>query len=1389
MTGEEQQQVQNIINARTKLLSEKIARQEEQISRLSTQLEDKEKEIAGLKSQLTEAQDQSRKLIAMLQENRPPQPEPAPKPKPKPSYLVSLLRQHFGYDSFRPGQEEVINAILASRDVLCSMPDNYGRSICYRLPALLMPGLTLVLSSSPAEEGPKPEAHSGYLLPDMPPAKKRSLMREIKNGTCKILYSGIRQVMTDDVIAFLKSIDISMTVILASMNAPDIMKDCKDFTSSLGGPRVPAVVFAHSTSPAFRQDIMKALRSPLRIITGFKKPDVTFRVLRTEHKDDALREIITQKKDLPGVIYCSTPETAYKLREALCDILGFDERVMILPGILYHEVKRQDIRFIIHYELPASLASYSQEINPVSPSKSECIILVSRQDFRNSDKQVIKFCEAKSPADVLMSYLGEDEKFTASSDKDEPEKLIAEDFSDFDFGNSNEAQKEAITSSNGALLILAGPGTGKTHTLVQRTVFLIQKRRVKPENIMLAAFTDKASRELITRISEELASRKIQADVNSMYAGTFHSICETILKDYADFTRLGKNFRILDEFDQAYLILQNMNRFMNIPGIENALVTSGKWKRACELRSYINTLSEELADPEELARDSDEAISALGQAMRLHDEILGENNSVSYSALLVETYRLLRDNPEILDDLHDKIKYLMIDEYQDTNYVQEQLIFMIAGDSKNICAAGDDDQSLYRFRGAEVRNILEFPDKFAKNECKVVKLMLNYRSVPGIIKFFSDWISNTGDFFDWGGFRYPKKLEAYRPENSSCPSVMRLAGLNDREEWHEKILAMITSLKTSGKISDYSQIAFLFRSVKSNSVQALLQYLENNNISVYSPRSSMFFRRGEIHFALGCLISMFPKYLRSLESGEFNFRGREPDYITYYKNCLRNVARYIDKPAYSELKRWLLKKRTSHENLKGYTNYTYSDLLYELFAFMPFNRALDADMAGSVKDIRPARNLARLVSVIRKYEYSYNVNNISAKYIDTQFQMMMNIYLRFQIEEGLDEYEGENEAIPAGHVAFMTIHQAKGMEFPVVFLDSLWSRPDSDTSRDRNLDLMNRTARTYYKRPEFEPEDQIKFYDFWRLFYVAFSRAQDLLVLTCNEDGNTPSRYFEAPYNRLDDADENLPSSEIEISPSKNSGLKNIYSFTSHILLYETCPLQYKFCRELEFEPRITPQVFSGILVHDTLEDIHRAVLRHEESKVTEPVISSWFDANYEHLSRTHQTYLTQSSRDTALGHVMRYVTRQGSDWSALRKAEAEVSLVRDEYILEGVIDLIAISDDQTEITDFKAGTKPNININRDRERLEVYRRQLNVYAYLAERTLGLRVSRMRLYYTGETSGSPEIVYPYDQKESDDIIRNFDDTVRRIMSRDFSSRTSDLEVCSDCCFRYYCGRE
>ena len=898
----------------------------------------------------------------------------------------------------------------------------------------------------------------------------------------------------------------------------------------------------------------------------------------------------------------------------------------------------------------------------------------------------------------------------------------------FNYGNANEAQKEAISATDGLVLITAGPGTGKTFTLVKRAIYLIQECGIKPEQIMMATFTEKAAKELITRITNELAERNISVNVNEMYIGTFHSLCLQIIKENLEFTRLKRNYRLLDTFDQKYFVFRNFHKFKNIEGIDELLSKGGSWKRS-------------------------------------------------------ECYKLLMQNKQILEELQDKLQYLMIDEYQDTNYIQEQIVFLLGAKHHNICVVGDDDQGLYRFRGATIRNILEFPYKFKDEKCKIIPLVVNYRSNSDIVDFYNEWMLTTSGHkfkFSWDKYRYQKKIEPHVKSNIQSPAVVKLYSKDDEDEWHEKILDFIKKLKESGKLTDYNQLAFLFSSVKHQRVTSLANFLERNGINVYSPRSDMFFKRDEIKLALGCLMLMFPKYVMKLEKQEFDFL--QVEYYRYYRECIVAANEYVTKADNKELLQFIRKHGKAHAGLTGTTDYAYSGLLYKLFMFKPFSDILDTDMSVGVVDIRPTRNLALLTQIISKFEYLHRVDVFNGSYIDRNTELLFNLYLKLLYDGGISEYEDEAEYAPSGCVSFLTIHQSKGMEFPIVFVDSL-----SNVPRKTYKDLMTEVEEKYFHRPAFEPYDQTKYFDFWRLYYTAFSRAQNLLVLTCDENKRTPSQYFRDIYDEIQSVNsDEFDLSEFSFQSVKKVNLKNSFSFTSHITVYETCALQYKFYKELEFMPVRQNAMMFGTLVHETIEDIHRAAIRGEVDKITNDNIATWFESNYNSLVKSEHTYLAEPQRNAALSQVERYAEKMDGKWASVQQAEVDVSLVKEDYIIDGKIDLVKGVDGTVEIVDFKSERKPDMV--KMRERLEHYRRQLQIYAYLIEQRTGQKVSKMHLYYTGEENGNPIITYPYTRTAIEGTVAAFDDTVHKILRKDFEHRCDDAKTCKNCDFRYYCNK-
>lgn len=948
---------------------------------------------------------------------------------------------------------------------------------------------------------------------------------------------------------------------------------------------------------------------------------------------------------------------------------------------------------------------------------------------------------------------------------------------------ANRNQLAAIEQTEGPLLVIAGPGSGKTFTLVERVVHILSSGLAEPKNLFIATFTEKAARELKTRISNKLIEAGLSHNVNEMLLGTFHSICLKILEEHREFTRLKRNYTLMDQFDQQYYVYQRIKEFHPIENVETIIGKLGrtsKWAQAENLVIWVNKLSEEAADVQKMKTAGDVAIKAAAECFEKYHQLLEAANALDFSTIQSETYKLIKNNPGVKSALHESVRYLMVDEFQDTNTIQDLLLRELTGPHKNICVVGDDDQGLYRFRGASIRNILEFASQFRPGECKQVQLDTNYRSHPGIVSFYNEWMHDQEWEHEGKKFRFDKQMQPEEKEFSNYASAIKLPAKVD-EEWPEVVNQFLNQLRNSGKLSDWNQIAFLFRSVKSDQAVALAHFLEANGIPVHSPRSNLFFERPEVRMMIGALLFMFPQYGAIRQwADDVSF-----DIWEYYdKACLLPFAGELKKPENASLLKFCQQRASEHRNLSDSTDYTFLGLFYRLLKFPMFARVFDATGKGN-QDERAARNLSILSHLLAKFEYLHHISVLTPKFLNRHITDLFNHYFRFLMDGGISEYEDDAEYAPSGCVSFLTIHQSKGLEFPIVIVDSLNTVP-----RKQYSDLDQLFDEQYSGKVPFEPIEETKYYDFKRLFYTAFSRAQNLLVLTCQEENRprkkrVPTEYFDSHYAKLPtETSPEFDLKKIDFSSVKEINLKQEYSFTSHINLFESCSEQYRFFKHFSFNPVRTGSILFGTLVHETIEDIHKAFLRGEGHIVNPDQIRSWFLRNYENISKAERVYLANVVIEAAIRHVTGYFERENQHFDRLKEAEVEVSLIKDGYILKGKIDLIRGAGDTVEIIDFKSEAKPDIEA--ESLRLAQYQRQLEIYAHIVEGRHGLRVSKMHLYYTGEESGSPWVTFERSEVKIANTIKEIDNVVARIERRDFSVKERPKAQCRHCDMRFYC---
>lgn len=512
----------------------------------------------------------------------------------------------------------------------------------------------------------------------------------------------------------------------------------------------------------------------------------------------------------------------------------------------------------------------------------------------------------------------------------------------------NESQKAAILSE-GPTLLIAGPGTGKTYTIIQRVLYLIREKRVKPEEIMLVTYTQKASKELTTRLTDVLSKAGIEVNLHEMYIGTFHHICRKILKEFQEYTHLPKNYLAVDQFEQQYLVYEHLQEFAAIPDFrrvvqdsylkQGELVGISPWRQCQTICRYVNGLSEELLLPEEMRRTCGNQlggrIEVLARMMMKYTRLEEERHFIDFSRLQKETYALLSSYPKILDQLQKRIRYIMIDEYQDTNFIQEQLIRLLGGCSHQIFVVGDDDQSIYRFRGASIGNILGFSKTY--ETCHTCKLDTNYRSHPGIVRFCIAWMKRQTKWRGPDGrfYRYLKgEIKAASAEEGT--PVLRITG-RSRTECYTRVADFIEGLKKRGQISDYNQVAVLCSSVKNPNSLVLQSQLSRRGISSYAPRAGRFFERKEVKWLIGALLLLFPDFTDAMEN-ETEMQETK-GILELYLACMGVANMMLARPEHKALKDWIDRTRSFISYEKKIPS-SFLHLVYQMFAFVAFFWAL-----------------------------------------------------------------------------------------------------------------------------------------------------------------------------------------------------------------------------------------------------------------------------------------------------------------------------------------------------------------------------------------------------------------------------------------------------------------
>lgn len=946
----------------------------------------------------------------------------------------------------------------------------------------------------------------------------------------------------------------------------------------------------------------------------------------------------------------------------------------------------------------------------------------------------------------------------------------------------NTAQEAIVSHKRGPLLVIAGPGSGKTRSLTLLTMNLLLCGDAEPAQIVLCTYTEKAAYELQDRLAAIARDVQYTGDLSRVRVGTIHGICQHLVDEYLHETSLSNGYETLDQFHQRLLVFDYLAEICPghaLPFLRDRWGTD--WEAAKHLASSFDAIAEELIleklqeDKARLARVQTIQSTLLCYIIDAYEgyrKVLVKTNSTDFAHLQKWTHKLLSQQ-ETLQKITSTIRYVLVDEYQDTNFIQEQILLRLASgsDPKNLIVIGDEDQALYRFRGATVRNILAFAQK-ASPDCTSVQLTTNYRSQAEIIAACDRWIKD----FNWTNganmpLRTEKTLVATKVSLNPAPAVMHLAAVDVQDE-AEQFAALVAWLKEHEKIEDYSDVALLLYSVRFGTSDPYIQALEKRNIPVYCPRAGTFFAQFEIRLLFGC----FARLLRYTEQ-RYHSSLENDSFAAYLADCQRELADLCQRaplhPLVLELQMIEKEIRGAVEPEEQLDGQYLAGSFYRLLFCEPF--------LSEQKQESKKAHLVQFSRLLDTFQKRYTHQGVARAELADLRTAFFEHFFAFLYREGMNEEEDQQRPFLKGHVQIMTIHQAKGLEFPVVVVGRLDKPPSRFIEKERAL------LQPYFQHPPFEPPERIPGCDRKRLYYVAFSRARDLLVLSAVRK---PQNDF------LKIWQESLPWQERRERPNTFPAYASLgelelpkprYGVTTHIQTYQTCPRRYRYFYEHRFAPSQHADVLRGQLVHQTIEHLHRQVLANPSGTLDEAHVQQTFTKMAMRLLYTSTHPISVAEKEQAWQQVLNYYQQNQQALRAIHAAEFPVQIDRDTYVLRGKVDLLIKGEQGLEVIDFKTQRRPV----GDAASLVSYQQQLQLYAYALQHHHGKSPQRLWLYWTAEEQRADALMeVPCDRNKIQQVITSVDEIAEKIQQKHFEVKTLPAPtVCQTCDIRHFCKKE
>jgi len=944
----------------------------------------------------------------------------------------------------------------------------------------------------------------------------------------------------------------------------------------------------------------------------------------------------------------------------------------------------------------------------------------------------------------------------------------------------NDEQRQAVTTLEGPLLIVAGAGSGKTRVITQRIAYLLARGKVPgPENILALTFSRKAAEEMRDRVGG-----LIDKNAEDITISTFHSFCHSILSAYAAEAGLKDNFRLLDKIEQhiffkALIPKLKLDYYGDITDISGFAAAVLKFILRCKDEGVNEdeyaAFTEKISDKQE-RKKSREILSA----WRLYQKKMAAAGFIDFGALIIKTVELFKKRRNILAEYQRRYRYILVDEFQDTNVAQIELIATLAQRHKNICVVGDDDQAIYRFRGASYASFVKFQEYFPGH--KKLKLTQNYRSTKRILRAAEALIKHN----DMDRYDPQKSLWTKNPEGEKV-EIMIAPNYSEESRY---VIDKIKSLHDEGR--DLSDIAVLYRAHAHK--EELVKLLKAENIPYGVSGGAAIFESEEVKEIFA--------YLRALTDVEDNASYFKLAFSAEYDIDYADLAKINRFAKYNNLTLCEGIKKARDAGVSGDARKKAAALLETLktlrrdserYGILEFLYRLVALKTSILKrafirqsaDGEPAlKNVGKFYGLISQYARRKRAAGLEA----------LLDYIESYIEAG-GKMEADEGTGQIGGVRLMTVHQAKGLEFPCVFVISLVRNRFPTSSKKEMIALPEELIKEELPKGNFHIEEER------RLFYVAITRAREKMFLSgIRKPYNSPSVFLQEITSSLDGEDsisliepegaEERPAFALDMPLSggerikmktigrianliggltdqtiknaaavkkiekgvkdelKNmvSGLaseadkyasaargqgapsgfaeKNTYSFTQ-IKDYMDCPLKYKLTHIDKVPRRPKPYFTFGSVIHETLKRFYELIQKNRGADLQGLLRiykELWAPSGYRD-KREEAIYKTRGERE-----LRAFFSHNKDSLKAPLYVEKKFALEIDGRPFKGFIDRIdELDNGKVEIIDYKTGKK-------DTKKSGM---QLDLYAIAAGEKLGLDVGLLSFYYITDNTKKP----------------------------------------------------